>query len=143
MGGPNGEVDWVFESLDEGAAAWLVETLWHAGVHIMGSRTFHDMAAYWPTSTEPFTAPMNEIPKVVFSRKGFAGLQSPELTTAFRDATRVRTAQGLKPSPALSPYAATWADATVASGDLADEIARLKRQPGKRTCSGTDRLIAV
>lgn len=34
----------------------------------MGSRTFRDMMAYWPSSTEPYAAPMNDIPKVVFSR---------------------------------------------------------------------------
>ena len=42
--------------------------IWNASLHIMGSRTFHDMAAYWPTSTEVFAAPMNQIPKAVFSR---------------------------------------------------------------------------
>jgi dihydrofolate reductase len=31
----------------------------------------------------------------------------------------------------LSSAAATWSDATVARGDLAEEIARLKQQPGK------------
>ncbi len=31
----------------------------------------------------------------------------------------------------MSSSAATWTDATVASGDLAEEIARLKQQPGK------------
>jgi dihydrofolate reductase len=33
----------------------------------MGRNLYGDMAAHWPTSTEPFAAPMNEIPKVVFS----------------------------------------------------------------------------
>lgn len=75
---------------------------------------------------------MNEIPKVVFSKKGFGELPSTELTTtAFTDASRVRMAEGLRPSPNLSPSAATWSDARVASGDLAEEITRLKQQPGK------------
>ena len=69
-GGPNGEVDWIFKSMDQGAAVWIVDTLWKAGVHIMSSRTYHDMAAYWPASTEPFAAPMNEIPKIGFSKEG-------------------------------------------------------------------------
>jgi riboflavin biosynthesis pyrimidine reductase len=42
------------------------------------------MASYWPTSTEPLAAPMNAIPKAVFSRSG--GL-APEPTTALRNAT--------------------------------------------------------
>jgi dihydrofolate reductase len=66
--GPNGEIDWLFDSLDEGASAWLVDTLSQAGVHLMGSTTYRDMAAYWPQSDEVFAAPMNEIPKFVFSR---------------------------------------------------------------------------
>lgn len=68
VGGPNGEVDWIFGSLDEAATAWLVDTLWQAGVHLMGRVTYKDMAAHWPTSNEPFAAPMNEIPKFVFSK---------------------------------------------------------------------------
>ena len=56
VAGPNGEADWIFESQDEAATAWLLDTLRQAGVHIMGSRTFHDMAAYWPSSPGPLAA---------------------------------------------------------------------------------------
>jgi dihydrofolate reductase len=34
----------------------------------MGRVTYREMAAHWPTSTEPYAAPMNDIPKIVFSR---------------------------------------------------------------------------
>lgn len=34
----------------------------------MGRTAYQEMAAYWPHSTEPYAAPMNDIPKVVFSR---------------------------------------------------------------------------
>ena len=52
--------------------AWLVEMLWESGVHVMGSRTFHDMAAYWPTDQAQANDPaiasrMNTKPKLVFS----------------------------------------------------------------------------
>jgi dihydrofolate reductase len=33
----------------------------------MGSVTYRDMAAHWPSSTESYAAPMNQIPKIVFS----------------------------------------------------------------------------
>ena len=33
----------------------------------MGGVTYRDMAAHWPSSTEPYAAPMNQIPKIVFS----------------------------------------------------------------------------
>jgi len=122
VGGPNGEIDWIFKSYDAGATAWTVETLWQAGVHIMGSRTFQDMAAYWPTSTEPYAAPMNEIPKIVFSRSG--QLQAAT-TQALADAKRQRTEETAASGPS------SWTTPGVASGDFASEIARLKQQPGK------------
>ena len=53
VGGPNGEIDWLMRTLDEGATAWIADTLWQAGLHAMGSRTYYDMVGYWPTSTEP------------------------------------------------------------------------------------------
>ncbi|HMJ14793.1 MAG TPA: dihydrofolate reductase family protein [Polyangiaceae bacterium] len=131
VGGPNGELDWIFEAHDEGATLWTMDTLGNADLHIMGSRTFHDMAAYWPTSDEPYAPPMNEIPKVVFSKKGSVDPGNPELTTpGVKDARRVREARGGKPV-AASPAASTWTEAVVASGDLREEVERLKRQPGK------------
>ena len=81
-----------------------METLRETGVHIMGSRTFRDMATYWPTSTEPFAAPMNQLPKVVFSTRGM---------------------------PGTGPTSESWANARVASGELGDEIARLRRETSK------------
>ena len=74
VGSPDGGIKWVFSN-DPEAIAWTVSTVWNASLHIMGSRTFHDMAAYWPTSTEVFAAPMNQIPKAVFSRQGVGSLE--------------------------------------------------------------------
>ena len=70
----DGGLKWVFGT-DHEAKPWTVETVWNASLHIMGSRTFRDMAAYWPASTEVFAPPMNQIPKAVFSRRG-GGAQS-------------------------------------------------------------------
>jgi dihydrofolate reductase len=127
VGGPKGEINWVFGS-DPEAKAWTVETVWNASLHIMGSRTFHDMAAHWPTSTEVFAPPMNEIPKAVFSRQGAAILKSADTTTALRDA---RANQGAGHSAELQRGAESWAQAYVASGDLAEEVAKLKAEDGK------------
>lgn len=130
VGGPNGEIDWLLKTLDESAIEWIQDTLWQAGVHIMGSHTFHDMAAYWPTSFEPLAAPMNEIPKIVFSRKGFIEPTTAELTTnALRDATKLKSEKGFNSE--ISPHASTWTNFSIASGDLVDEISQLKKQVGK------------
>lgn len=132
VGGPNGEVEWIFPSYDEGATAWTMDTLRNAGVHAMGSRTFHDMAAHWPSSDEPFAGPMNAIPKVVFSKKGRVEPGNLDLTTtALKEATRARAAAGAKPATPSAQTAASWAEPEIASGDLAEEVARLKAQPGK------------
>ena len=71
-GATDGSVDWAFPAFDGDFTAWGVDALWQAGVHIMGAETGRGLAAYWPSPTEPrdepFARPMNEIPKVVFSR---------------------------------------------------------------------------
>lgn len=97
--GSDGDVmDWVFKTYDDALQQWEVDALWAAGTHIMGRNLYEEMAAYWPNSNEPFAPPMNEIPKVVFSKT----LQD-----------------------------ATWPGTRIASGDLAAEIERLKREPGQ------------
>jgi dihydrofolate reductase len=98
VGGPKGELDWIFRNIDDESIAFGVAQLWEVGVHAMGSVTYRDMAAHWPTSTEPWAPPMNEIPKVVFSKT-------------------------LKSAP--------WGPARVLGGDLGEEVARLKAEPGK------------
>src|SRR5215510_13173758 len=82
VGSPEGGIKWIFDTRDEKATEWTVQTIWDASLHIMGGRTFHDMAAYWPTSTEVFAPPMNQIPKAVFSRQGPAVLRNVNTTAA-------------------------------------------------------------
>lgn len=107
VAGPNGEMDWMLASRDEEGAAWVTATLSAAGVHIMGHRTYHDMAAYWPTSTLPMAAAMNEIPKVIFSRSG-------EIS-----------------APAADPQLYTdWLHPEYAGSDLVCDIAELKGRSG-------------
>src|SRR5262245_11669376 len=38
------------------------------GLHLMGRATYQEMAEFWPASNDGYAAPMNNIPKVVFSR---------------------------------------------------------------------------
>lgn len=89
---------------DEEFDRYFVATLRRAGTHIMGSKTYRDMAAFWPKAVDSanvyereIAAIMNDTPKVVFSRT----LQT-----------------------------ADWPEARIAGGDTADEIARLKQEPG-------------
>src|SRR3569623_3759552 len=77
VAGPNGEVDWLFRTSDPESQAWTVAAISNVGIHAMGSKTYRDMAAYWQPSTEPFAAPMNEVPQVVFSRNGLGTRETP------------------------------------------------------------------
>ena len=68
VAGPGGEGDWGLPDEDRDVRAWKVASVRQAGTHIMGRVTYEAMAAYWPTATNDYAAPMNDIPKVVFSR---------------------------------------------------------------------------
>jgi dihydrofolate reductase len=122
VAGPDGDAKWVFGA-DPEAKAWVLETVWNASLHIMGSRSFHDMAAHWPTSTMMFAPPMNHIPKAVFSKQGPAILKAAATTQGLRDAL---DRAGDTQTEQLQPGAESWAEAYVASGDLAQEINKLK-----------------
>jgi len=95
VAGPHGHAGALPEP--EELTRWKLDRIRRAGTHIMGRVTYEEMAGHWPTSTDEYAAPMNEIPKVVFSK---------------------------------TLDEATWAGSSIARGDLADEIATLRRQPG-------------
>lgn len=111
---PDGKNDWIFKASDETSRAWSAAQSWEAGLIIMGRKSFENMAPYWPTATGPFAAPMNEIPKAVFTQNGFKGIDPVQTTTA----EQLRAA-------------ASWSEAQVVNGELAEEISKLKAGPGK------------
>ncbi|MGH2850206.1 MAG: dihydrofolate reductase family protein [Solirubrobacteraceae bacterium] len=53
---------------DPAAKRTKLEWLARAGTHVMGRVTYQEMASHWPHSTHEYAAPMNESPKVVFSK---------------------------------------------------------------------------
>ena len=110
VSGPDGKIDWVFKAGDDATDEWIIDNLWQAGVIAMGHGSFTEMAGYWPSADTPFAAPMNEIPKVVFTRKGFTNPRGAEAATA---------------------VPGSWANPFVAQGELSAEVARLKALPGK------------
>ncbi|PZF72105.1 dihydrofolate reductase family protein [Taibaiella soli] len=106
----NGVNDWIIKTSDATSKAWAVAQCWEAGLHIWGRKSFESMAAYWPTSTDPFAPPMNEIPKAVFTQKGF---------------------KGIDPGPDPTPALVSWAEARIFDGDLSEGIKKLKAEEGK------------
>jgi dihydrofolate reductase len=107
VAGPEGELDWMMRTRSPEGIDWVGQTLWQAGAHLMGRRTYAGMVEYWPTSTDQLAGPMNAIPKIVFSRSGSL------------------------PLGATSEPAPGWEDTRVLGGDLAADIAALKAEPGK------------
>jgi dihydrofolate reductase len=71
---------------------------------------------------------MNQIPKAVFSKQGPAVLKAVNTTAALKDA---RANAGPGHAAELQPGAESWAQTYVASGDLAEEVSKLKAQDGK------------
>ena len=114
VSGADGGKDWLFKTGDEESLTWSVGQIRQAGLIIMGRKSFETMAPYWPTATGPFAAPMNEIPKALFTKKGFKGIDAG-LTTDAEQASAV----------------ASWAGARVFDGDLAEGIRELKAGSGK------------
>jgi dihydrofolate reductase len=93
----DGSHPWQEAGGDDAVTRWILDSVSSAGAHLMGRVTYEEMASFWPTSTHEFARPMNEIPKVVFSKT-------------------LRTAD--------------WPETRIASGDLLEEIERLKSEPG-------------
>lgn len=125
VGGPDGGIDWLFPGLSDDAITWTLDAISGASLHVMGSRTFRDMMAWWPGSTEPFAPPMNDIPKAVFTRCGDLG--AARTTVALNDAA----AQGFgRAAGVAAENLASWENAEVMGGDLAADVARLKQRPG-------------
>ena len=104
-----GDNAWVFKTGDEESLAWSVGALRQAGLIAIGRKTFENIAPFWITGPAPFAAPMNEIPKAVFTRKGY---------------------KGFDPGSDTSAAAASWAGARVFDGGLAEGIGELKAGEG-------------
>lgn len=109
VAGPDGEMDWTLRSRSDAGRRWVEETLSQAGLLVMGRQSYEDWAEYWPASSDPLAAPMNAIPKAVFTRQSALKREVGGTTAA----------------------AESWAEAEVVTGDLATEMKRLMQQPGK------------
>jgi dihydrofolate reductase len=106
IAGPGGEVDWMANTRSPAGAASVAEKISQAGAHLLGRKSFSEMAPFWSTATGPLADAMNNIPKIAFSQKGF-------------DASKIKGASK------------SWTESLVLTGDLSEEISKLKQQPGK------------
>jgi dihydrofolate reductase len=63
----DGSTDWAAAGRSDDGAHWTLETVSNAGAHLVGAATYVRWAEFWPGADGPFSRPMNEIPKIVFS----------------------------------------------------------------------------
>jgi dihydrofolate reductase len=114
---------------DDEVKQWKLEQISKAGAHLMGRVTYQEMSAYWPGSDDAYAAPMNHIPKVVFSKT----LEDAEATwpvtrVARRDlATEIADIKA-EPGPDVVVWGGAGLAGALAADDLIDEY-RLLIQP--------------
>jgi dihydrofolate reductase len=118
-------------AIPEGAELqqWKLDRIRNAGAHLMGRVTYQEMASYWPQSEDPYAAPMNDIPKVVFS----ATLRDDDATWPETRVARGELAAEMATIKAtVGPEIIVWGGGrfagAVAAADLVDEY-RLLVQP--------------
>jgi dihydrofolate reductase len=108
---------------------WKLDAVSKASAHLMGRVTYQEMSAYWPQAKDPYAAPMNDIPKVVFSRTlGDAEATWPETRVARGDlATEIATIKA-EPGADVIVWGGGRLAGALAAADLIDEY-RLLVQP--------------
>jgi dihydrofolate reductase len=104
--------DWMFRGSTPESATWVFQTLAGAGIHAIGRKSFEAWAGFWPSSGSRMAGPMNDIPKVVFTRQ--STFDPGALST----------------NPQQSVAERSWTQARVASDNLEVEVERLKQEPG-------------
>jgi dihydrofolate reductase len=108
---------------------WQLDGISKAGAHLMGRVTYQEMSSYWPQSQDPYAAPMNDIPKVVFSKTlGDAEATWPVTRVARGDlATEISTIKA-EPGQDVIVWGGSRLAGALAAADLVDEY-RLLVQP--------------
>jgi dihydrofolate reductase len=112
---------------DEDVKRWILDSVWAAGAHLMGRVTYEEMASVWPTSGSDFARPMNEIPKVVFS-KTLERAEWPETRIARGDLRDEVEQLKREPGADLIAYGGARLDQALSRLGLVDEY-RLMIQP--------------
>jgi dihydrofolate reductase len=99
--GPNGEFDW--PNVDEEFNEFAIEQINDTDLLLFGRQTYEGMASYWPTEAARQDDPMV--------------------------AELMNTVPKIVVSTSLA--SADWNNTMVVRGDVAEEISKLKQQPGK------------
>ena len=99
---------------------WKLDRVARAGAHLMGRTTYLEMAGYWPHSEHPYAAPMNDIPKIVFSSSLREG-SWPTTRIARGDLAAEISAIKNEPGPDVMVHGGASFAAALAAQGLIDE----------------------
>ena len=124
---PDGPQKWLFDTVDDESNAWELSFIKDAGYHAMGHATYRVMAGFWPVSTDAFAAPMNSIPKLIFTRKGLDADDQGITPRAVEEARKSPEGKSIPSDEIIR----SWTHPRVAKGELAEELTKLKRENGK------------
>ncbi len=117
----DGSSGWEAAGRSPDGAEWVLETVSNAGLHLVGAATYARWAGFWPGASGPFAAPMNEIPKLVFSKSLRSADWGPTtIATADLADTVVRLKQERSGGYLLAQGGARFARSLVETG-LIDE----------------------
>ncbi len=112
--GPNGEIDWVV--WDDETADYSRALLKSVGMIVFGRVTYEMMAQYWPTARPP--------------------AEDPVIIDAMNSLPKIVFSRTLDK--------VEWENSILVKGDLAEEILRLKQQPGKDiVIYGSGKLVST
>lgn len=114
---------------DDDLVAWKLDQITRAGAHLMGRKSYEEMAGFWPSSSSPYAAPMNDIPKIVFSRTLSEDDATWPVTRIARGdlGTEISTIKK-EPGPDVIAWGGATLAASLAAENLIDEY-RLAVQP--------------
>lgn len=114
---------------DDELKQWKLDSISRAGAHLMGRVTYQEMSSYWPTSDDSYAAPMNDIPKIVFSATlPDAQATWPVTRVARGDLATEIGAIKAEPGPDVVVWGGGRLAGDLAAADLIDEY-RLLVQP--------------
>lgn len=118
--GPKGHAG--LHSEPEELHRWKLDRIRRAGTHIMGRVTYQEMSSFWPSSTADYAAPMNEIPKVVFS-KTLSEATWPESSIARGDLAEEIDALKRKPGGEIIAWGGASFAQALSNAGLIDQYA--------------------
>jgi dihydrofolate reductase len=108
---------------------WKLDRITKAGAHLMGRKTYEQMSSFWPQSDDPYATPMNDIPKIVFSRTlDDSDASWPTTRVARGDLAREIAAIKEQPGPDVVAWGGAEFAGALTAADLIDEY-RLLIQP--------------